>query len=62
MAATAEQINATIDRYVAAFSQGDKDGYLALFAPDATVEDPVGSDVCHRRRSRSPASGTACGR
>ena len=45
MAATAEQINATIERYVTAFSAGDKDGYLALFAPDATVEDPVGSDV-----------------
>ncbi len=47
MAATAEQITATIDRYVAAFSQGDKDGYLGLFAPDAILEDPVGSDVCH---------------
>jgi steroid Delta-isomerase len=46
VAATAEQINATIDRYVAAFSAGDKDGYLAVFAPGATVEDPVGSEVC----------------
>ena len=46
MAATAEQIRATIDRYVAAFGNGDKDGYLSLFAPDGTVEDPVGSDVC----------------
>jgi steroid Delta-isomerase len=45
VAATAEQINATIDRYVEVFSQGDKDGYLALFAADASVEDPVGSDV-----------------
>jgi steroid delta-isomerase len=45
MAATAEQINATIDAYVAAFSAGDRGGYLALWAPDATVEDPVGSDV-----------------
>ena len=46
MAATAEQINATIDRYVAAFSGGDKAGYLGVFAPGATVEDPVGSEVC----------------
>jgi len=45
MAATAEQINATIDAYVATFSAGDRSGYLALWAPDATVEDPVGSDV-----------------
>jgi steroid Delta-isomerase len=46
VAATAEQINATIERYVSAFSAGDKDGYLGLFAPGATVEDPVGSGVC----------------
>ncbi len=45
MAATAEQIHATIDRYVAAFTAGDKDGYLSLFAPEAIVEDPVGSDL-----------------
>jgi len=46
VAATAEQIRATIERYVDAFTRGDKDGYLSLFAPDGTVEDPVGSDVC----------------
>jgi len=45
MTATADQINATIDRYVAAFSAGDKAGYLAVFTEDATVEDPVGSDI-----------------
>lgn len=45
MAATAEQIRSTLDRYVAAFTDGDKDGYLSLFAPGATVEDPVGSDL-----------------
>lgn len=45
MTASADQINATIDRYVAAFSAADRAGYLSLFAPDATVEDPVGSDV-----------------
>ena len=45
MAATAEQINAALDRYVAAFTEGDKDGYLAVFAEGATVADPVGADV-----------------
>jgi len=45
MTASADQINATIDRYVAAFSSGDRDGYLSLFAADATLEDPVGSDI-----------------
>jgi steroid Delta-isomerase len=46
VAATAEIITATIGRYIEVFSLGDKDGYLGLFAPDATVEDPVGSAVC----------------
>lgn len=45
MAATTEQINATIDAYCAAFTGGDRAGYLALFSADATVEDPVGSDI-----------------
>jgi steroid Delta-isomerase len=40
-------IRATIEKYWAAFSAGDKAGWLALYADDATVEDPVGSDVCH---------------
>lgn len=45
MTASAEQITATIDRYTEVFSAGDRAGYLALFADDATVEDPVGADV-----------------
>jgi steroid delta-isomerase len=45
VAATNDQIHATIQRYVEVFSAGDRDGYLALFADDATVEDPVGADV-----------------
>jgi steroid Delta-isomerase len=45
MTASADQINTTIDRYVEAFSAGDRSGYLSLFAADATVEDPVGSDI-----------------
>jgi steroid Delta-isomerase len=46
VAATADQIKGTLDRYVEAFSAGDKQGYLSLFAPTATLEDPVGSAVC----------------
>ena len=45
MAATAEQITSTIERYTEVFSAGDRAGYLSLFAPEATVEDPVGADV-----------------
>lgn len=40
-------IRATVDRYVEAFSAGDRDGWIDQFAPDATLEDPVGSDVRH---------------
>lgn len=43
--ATPDDIRATIDEYTARFSAADKDGWLALFAPDATIEDPVGSEV-----------------
>jgi steroid Delta-isomerase len=46
VAATTDLILSTIDRYIEVFSTGDKAGYVGLFAPDATVEDPVGSDVC----------------
>ena len=49
MAATNDQIHATIQRYVEVFSAGDRDGYLALFADDATVEDPVGAEVVSGR-------------
>ncbi len=44
-----DQIRATVQRYAEAFSANDKDGYLALFADDATLEDPVGGEV-HRGR------------
>ena len=49
MAATNDQIRATIDRYVEVFSAGDRAGYLSLFADDATVEDPVGAEVVSGR-------------
>jgi steroid delta-isomerase len=36
-------IQETIRRYQATFSAGDREGWLALFADDAVLEDPVGS-------------------
>ena len=36
------QITETIDGYIDCMTRGDKDGWLALFTDDATVEDPVG--------------------
>ena len=41
----ADQIRATVARYAEVFTANDLDGYLALFAEDATLEDPVGAGV-----------------
>lgn len=38
-------IKDAVDRYIEIMSAGDRDAYVAQFTPDATVEDPVGSDV-----------------
>jgi steroid delta-isomerase len=63
--ATEERIRETVERYLKTFSAGDREGWLDLFTPDATLEDPVGSDVCRGRaeigsfwdRSRGAAEG-----
>jgi steroid delta-isomerase len=41
--ASADEIRAVIDQYVTRFSSGDGAGWAALFAEDATQEDPVGT-------------------
>lgn len=41
---TAEQLHAVAHRYVEALSASDLNGVLSLFAEDATVEDPVGTE------------------
>ena len=38
-----DRIATTIRRYQETFSANDRDGWLALFAVDAVVEDPVGA-------------------
>jgi steroid Delta-isomerase len=42
---TAEQKRAAVDGYVAAFDAGSADAVIALFAEDATVEDPLGTPI-----------------
>jgi steroid Delta-isomerase len=37
------QMRATLQAYADRINQGDQDGVLALFAPGAVIEDPVGS-------------------
>jgi steroid delta-isomerase len=38
-----DTIRKAIDRYLARYTGGDRDGWLDLFAADAWIEDPVGS-------------------
>lgn len=40
---SAEQMIAAVHAYVAGFEAGDTEAIVALFAADATVEDPVGT-------------------
>lgn len=40
---SAAVMRAGLEAYVACINRGDLDGVLALFAPDAVIEDPVGS-------------------
>ena len=42
---SAEQITQTVTRYLEFVSKGQADDIAALYADDATVEDPVGTDV-----------------
>jgi steroid delta-isomerase len=41
--ATREEICAVADQYVALLSKADTEGIVALYAPDAQVEDPLGT-------------------
>ena len=43
--ATPEQMLAAVHAYVAAFEAGDPEMAVAIFAEDATVEDPVGTQL-----------------
>lgn len=45
MVASNEDIRTTVQRYLDLVEEGTADEIVALFAPDATLEDPVGSDV-----------------
>ncbi|KAF0958005.1 nuclear transport factor 2 family protein [Rhodococcus sp. T7] len=45
MAPSRESIQNTIESYVKSVASGTVDDVLALYAPGATVEDPVGTDL-----------------
>jgi steroid Delta-isomerase len=40
-----EAITETVNRYLALVADGKADDVLTLYAADATIEDPVGSDL-----------------
>ncbi|MGH9186299.1 MAG: nuclear transport factor 2 family protein [Acidimicrobiales bacterium] len=40
-----DAIRTAVDNYLARFSAADREGWLDLWAEDATMEDPVGSPV-----------------
>jgi steroid Delta-isomerase len=42
---SAEQITQTVNRYLELVGKGQADEIAALYADDATVEDPVGAEV-----------------
>jgi steroid Delta-isomerase len=42
---TTDQMRAAVHGYVAAFAAGDAEAAVALFAEDATVEDPIGTPI-----------------
>lgn len=45
----AKQIRALYERYPEMVTKGDVDGIVALYAEDATIEDPIGSELLRGR-------------
>lgn len=40
-----EAVTETVNRYLALLATGTADDIVALYAADATIEDPIGSDI-----------------
>jgi len=51
---SAEDITQTVNRYIELLAKGNADDIAALYSNDATVEDPVGTEV---RRGRDAIRG-----
>ena len=41
-----EAITETVNRYLALVATGTADDIVTLYAADATIEDPIGADIC----------------
>lgn len=58
---TAQHIRGVIDTYVRALNEGDLDAIVALYAEDASVEDPVGSPSRQGRAAIREFYAVTCG-
>ena len=47
----ADAIRAIVEEYLRAGREGDREAWLDLFAADATLEDPVGTEVVRGREA-----------
>lgn len=51
MAASNDHIRQTIERYIAFVNAGDADAIAELYAENATLEDPIGTEPGHGREA-----------
>lgn len=51
MAASNERVREVVEEYLRLVATGTADEIVALYAEDATLEDPVGADVLHGREA-----------
>ncbi len=51
MAANSDHIRKTIDRYIEFMNAEDFDSIAELYAEDATLEDPIGTEPLHGREA-----------
>ena len=51
MAASGDHIRATVGRYIEFMNASDVDSIAALYAEDATLEDPVGAELLRGREA-----------
>jgi steroid delta-isomerase len=49
--ATPAEIRATVERYVKLMTAGDADAIAALYADDASIEDPIGAPLQRGREA-----------
>lgn len=59
---TPEHMRSVLERYVDAMTRGDVDAIVALYAEDATVEDPFGSEPRRGREAITEMYRNAAGK